>query len=125
MDKTKPPTVGLMLHIMQASELQIKVAYVARVVKVLDGNFLSTNDNLIDGLSQEEKPTHSSSLDPMHARLEGSRDLRKGPEEEDLLQMPLMQECLNLRSSALRTCNCEQLSSLYWFKVRNQHAVVG
>jgi hypothetical protein len=113
MDKTKPPTVGLMLHIMQASELQIKVAYVARVVKVLDGNFLSTNDNLIDGLSQEEKPSHSSSLDPMHARLEGSRDLRKGPEEEDLLQMPLMQECLNLRSSALRTCNCEQLSSLY------------
>jgi len=39
-------------------DLQSKVAYVARAVKVFDGNFLSTEENQIHGLCKEEEPTH-------------------------------------------------------------------
>jgi len=50
-------------------------------VKVFDGKFLSTEENQIHGLCREEEPTKSSSLDPMPARLEDSRDSSQGPRE--------------------------------------------
>jgi len=62
-------------------DLQSKVAYVARTVKVFDGKFLSKEENQIHGLCQEEEPTHSSSLYPTPARLEDSRDSPQGPRE--------------------------------------------
>jgi len=55
-------------------DVQSKVAYVARSVMVFDGKFLSTEENQIHGLSREEEPTHSNSLDPTPTRLEDSRD---------------------------------------------------
>ena len=62
-------------------DLQSKVAYVARTVKVFDGKFLSTEENQIHGLCREEEPTHSSSLHPTPARLEDSRESPQGSRE--------------------------------------------
>jgi len=62
-------------------DLQSKVAYVARTVKVFDGKFLSTEENQIHSLCREEEPTHSSSLDPTPSRLEDSRNSPQGPIE--------------------------------------------
>jgi hypothetical protein len=62
---------GLFLRIDTAGykvlDIQSKVAYVARTVKVFDDKFLSTQENQIHGLCREEEPTHSSSLDPTPA----------------------------------------------------------
>jgi len=54
-------------------------------VKVFDGKFLSTEQNDIHDLCQEEEPCHSSSLQPISARLNYSRDSPQGPEKEDIL----------------------------------------
>jgi hypothetical protein len=62
-------------------DIQSKVAYVVRAVKVFDGKFFSTEQNQIHGLCREDEPTNSSSLDPTPARLEGSRDSPQGPSE--------------------------------------------
>ena len=62
-------------------DLQSKVAYVARTVKVFDGKFLFTEENQIHGLCREEEPTHSSFLDHTPARLEDSRDSPPRPRE--------------------------------------------
>jgi len=62
-------------------DLQSKVAYVARTVKVFDGKFLSKEENQIHGLCREEEPTHSSSLNPTPGRLEDSRDSPQGSRE--------------------------------------------
>jgi len=56
-------------HGYKVLDLQSKVAYVARTVKVFYG------------LCREEEPTHSSSLDPRPARLEDYRDSTQGPRE--------------------------------------------
>ena len=72
-------------------DLQSKLAYVARAVKVFDGKFLPTEENQIHCLRREEGPlSHSSSFEPTPARLEDSRDSLKGPEKEDLLQTSLI-----------------------------------
>jgi len=65
----------------QVLDLQSKVAYVSRTVKVFDGKFLSTKENQIPGLCREEEPENSSSLDTTPARLEDSHDSPQGPRE--------------------------------------------
>ena len=71
--------INLIFQSSTSSNIQSKVACVARTVKVFDGKFLSTEENQIHGLCREEKPTHSSSLDPTPARLEDSHDSPQGP----------------------------------------------
>ena len=70
-------------------EQQIKVADVARTVKVFDGKFLSTEENQIHGLCREEEPPRSISLNPTPSIL---ATYLKGPEKVDLVQTSFMQE---------------------------------
>ena len=62
-------------------DLQSKFAYVARIVNVFDGKFLSKEENQIHDLCREEEPTHSSSLYLTPARLEDSCDSPQLPRE--------------------------------------------
>jgi hypothetical protein len=76
-------------------DLQSKVAYVAKTMTAFDGKFLSTEENQIHGLCQNEEHLTQVLLNP---RLQDLRTLAthlKGPEKEDLLQTSLMQECFN------------------------------
>ena len=60
--------------------------------KILDNQFLSTEEHAIHGLWREEQPTHSI------VRLQDLRILAthlKGPQKEDVLETSLMQECFN------------------------------
>jgi len=60
--------------------------------KILDNQFLSTEEHAIHGLWREEQPTHSI------VRLQDLRTLAthlKGPQKEDVLETSLMQECFN------------------------------
>ena len=93
-------------------DLQSKVAYVARTVKVFDGKFFSTVENQIHGLGREEEPTHSSSFDPTPGRLEDSRDSPQGPRERrstaDLIHAGMLQlRELGLAATVTKTLDNE------------------
>ena len=79
-------------------DLQSKVAYVARTVKVFDGKFLSTEKIKFTAFAEKRKQ-HTQVLCTL--RLQDLRILAthlKGPEKDDLLQTSLMQECFNFKS---------------------------
>jgi len=76
----------------KALDLQNKVACIAKTVTSLDGKFLSTEENQIQGVCREEEASYSSSLDL------SPRNSLKGPGKENLLQTSLMQECFNFKN---------------------------
>jgi hypothetical protein len=107
--------INLIFQSSTSSNIQSKVACVARTVKVFDGKFLSTEENQIHGLCREEKPTHSSSLDPTPARLEHSRGSPQGPRERkstaDLTHARMLQlQELGLAAAVTNTLDNESKS---------------
>ena len=93
-------------------DLQSKVAYVARTVKVFDGKFVSTGDKQTHGLCQEEDLCYSSSLDPTPARLEHSRHSPRWTRERrstvELTHTRVLQlQELGLAASVLNTLDNE------------------
>jgi hypothetical protein len=77
--------------------LQSKVAYVARTVKVFKDKFLYREENQIHGLCRQEELCHLNSLETTSAIFEDSRDSPQVPRETKVYCRP--HSCRNASTS--------------------------